>query len=999
MTKQFFYILFLCFHCINVAIGKDVITQGIVVDSATLLPISGASVTLFQDRSLYTTTDEDGLFIITPEITQNRSDVFISNPEIYQADQGIAVSGFAPNTLVKLRIFNLNGHCIAIQTGKTSVTGNITFSRLFAVPGMFIVKVNDYRPQIINISSSRSLLSVPLLRSLKKSQNENMMLFIKKNGYREKLVPIPDSIGSVDTISLTSIVQPKSSLLQNVKLQSNGMLIAANNSVSLVMQPDGNLVLYRTTDKNILWDTKTSGHAGAFVILQKDGNLVIYDGNKAIWSSGLHSGTGFTLAVQNDGNLVMSNSGGAVWSTGTQAPSCNLSSTLTGPSPRARIIEDAVFETEDVIIADYDVTDFGADKTGLLDATDAMQSAIDACFSSGGGTVWVPAGEYNISSTIFVKPFVTLRGDWRNPDSGTGKYGTVIRAVMPSGEHSYSLFMIGGSAGVKGMTIFYPNQNIVNPVKYNYTFYIPGNEAPDSYMMASILNCTMLNSYKGIGITIWGGMHECSTVRNVKGTVLFRGVEAYDGADVGTWQDIKLSNTYWANAGEAYNAPPLTSLNKWTLANGEAFVIGDLEWDQFYRISCSHYRVGIRTVTGRRIAFAGEIAYADITNTEYAVINDVLDSRWGMSFFRSTLKGSAAAIQNNSGGYVKTTDCILSGGTSGTVHTTFPETNSASIPANKSKHKPARLGLLNVTSSPFLAPYTSASEFIVPTVDATGAIQAALDSAAKAGGGVVYLPAGWYRVEGNLNIGAYTELRGCSSVPQRDQAGMSRGTVLFAYAGKNTAIPDDDLAFITLRGNSAGVNGLRIFYPENNPLNGLAPFPFTFRGIGNDIYLINIGLANAYNAVHFQDSCNNHYIRKIVGCVFNKGIVVGAGRGGWIEGVLTNGAAVRRVGYQIPGWITSSSVITHVINVTRNQEELIVVSGAENEQIFNCFAYGAKVGLHVVSGKATVYNLGTDNVKNYGIQNDNGSAIIYNFMRYGGSNKGTIELHNEMIIP
>lgn len=49
----------------------------------------------------------------------------------------------------------------------------------------------------------------------------------------------------------------------------------------------------------------------------------------------------------------------------------------------------------------FDVTTFGADPTGALDATDAIQAAIDAA-SVDGGVVWVPPGTYWCAGTLQV---------------------------------------------------------------------------------------------------------------------------------------------------------------------------------------------------------------------------------------------------------------------------------------------------------------------------------------------------------------------------------------------------------------------------------------------------------------------------------------------------------------------------------------------------------------------------------------------------------------------
>jgi parallel beta-helix repeat protein len=63
---------------------------------------------------------------------------------------------------------------------------------------------------------------------------------------------------------------------------------AGQPSAELLMQADGNLVLYSVTGTP-LWSTATSGNPGARLVVQNDGNLVVYSpspGNTPLWSSG-----------------------------------------------------------------------------------------------------------------------------------------------------------------------------------------------------------------------------------------------------------------------------------------------------------------------------------------------------------------------------------------------------------------------------------------------------------------------------------------------------------------------------------------------------------------------------------------------------------------------------------------------------------------------------------------------------------------------------------------
>ncbi|MEZ4320094.1 MAG: peptidoglycan DD-metalloendopeptidase family protein [Myxococcota bacterium] len=99
---------------------------------------------------------------------------------------------------------------------------------------------------------------------------------------------------------------------------ANQSLGSCDGRFSLVMQGDGNLVLYRAGG-TALWHTQTHGNPGAWAVMQGDGNLVVYSvWGTPLWSSGTHGHAGSTLAVQNDGNVVIYAPNGApLWNTGT----------------------------------------------------------------------------------------------------------------------------------------------------------------------------------------------------------------------------------------------------------------------------------------------------------------------------------------------------------------------------------------------------------------------------------------------------------------------------------------------------------------------------------------------------------------------------------------------------------------------------------------------------------------------------------------------------------
>ncbi len=112
-------------------------------------------------------------------------------------------------------------------------------------------------------------------------------------------------ISPVRTVVIADALQPGETL-------TNGGFIQSADGVSkLVMQTDGNLVVYR--NGVAVWSTSTSG-AERVLRMQTDGNLVIYSGATAIWSSNTSGYAGAFVRIQDDGNLVVYRGTEALWS-------------------------------------------------------------------------------------------------------------------------------------------------------------------------------------------------------------------------------------------------------------------------------------------------------------------------------------------------------------------------------------------------------------------------------------------------------------------------------------------------------------------------------------------------------------------------------------------------------------------------------------------------------------------------------------------------------------
>jgi hypothetical protein len=114
----------------------------------------------------------------------------------------------------------------------------------------------------------------------------------------------------------TIMAGPNSDHLNENESLTKGQSLRSNNGqYQLILQDDGNFVLYGRG--RALWASNTNGRAVKNVIMQSDGNLVIYGYPNAIWAANTDGNPGSRLVVQDDGNVVIYIARKAIWATGT----------------------------------------------------------------------------------------------------------------------------------------------------------------------------------------------------------------------------------------------------------------------------------------------------------------------------------------------------------------------------------------------------------------------------------------------------------------------------------------------------------------------------------------------------------------------------------------------------------------------------------------------------------------------------------------------------------
>lgn len=161
--------------------------------------------------------------------------------------------------------------------------------------------------------------------------------------------------------------------------------------------------------------------------------------------------------------------------------------------------------------------------------------------------------------------------------------------------------------------------------------------------------------------------------------------------------------------------------------------------------------------------------------------------------------------------------------------------------------------------------------------DNTTATQKALNLLGRAGGGTLQLGRGSFLFRGHLTIPQSVCLAGIwQSIPSH--AGnmdpnapkpTDGGTVLLVTENRGQ---EDAAPFISMTNNST-LKGLEIYYPDQNPDQIPAPYPYTIAMHGNNAAVLTVELLNPYNGIN-ATGAGRHLIRDVQGQPLRRGIYV-----------------------------------------------------------------------------------------------------------------------------
>lgn len=661
------------------------------------------------------------------------------------------------------------------------------------------------------------------------------------------------------------------------------------------------------------------------------------------------------------------------------------------------------YATDGAVVVDGIATDFGADPTGSIDSTSAIQSALNYVSGLGGGTVFLPCGKYLVSSTINIPDYVSLVGDWNKPDENNSDenfdYGTVILA-QPSllgvlSPQNKPLFALGHGAGMVGLTFYYVGQNAGSVQNYGYTVYA---NAPAT---TTLRNLTFLNSAYGIGVSLNSLMNELVNLENIYGTFLYNAIHHNGTSDVGFYDNIHISPKYWQNAAKGYQCNNPSALNSFINNNLTAMILGDLDDQLISNVTIDGGKIGIKFTNGIRenAGFWGLVYKANISCGQ-GVYADCLNSVSGVVFTDSNV----GLVENNAPvGCIKMSNSTYQGGGTGRIvkEGGTPNTSDVETPLTLQFSSSERLFVANDLTTGGV-------------VDNTANLQSLLNSVGEEGG-IVVIPNGIYRINASVTIPKNVEIRSTQSVFSRTNASQSgkNGVVFITYVSGATFVLKEN----------AGVVGVRIWHAKNDYLSaqdklskGTAPNDSSIKGDGAGTYAYGNESVGAYVGYDFS-GCDNHILKSNYGLSYLNFIKAG-GKNGVITQCLSNPNFMARsnlytyfdyassnVGY----WEkirnsgeTNDDFALLRDGIGRTYTKMVRLENAENQVAMNVFAYGQAGLFDMVNSSATLINTSLDYIpsNNFVYELTGGTCKIISSLRvYGTSiqvNSGTLTAYGRI---
>jgi len=220
---------------------------------------------------------------------------------------------------------------------------------------------------------------------------------------------------------------------------------------------------------------------------------------------------------------------------------------------------------------------FFAHADGLTDDTGPIQSALDTAGAHGGGTVYLPAGTYLVSTHLLVPSGVELRGSYSARHTAESVDGTTLLAVEGQGTANpntdTAFISLAAHAGIHGISIRYPNQGYGSGGYPVTTFpYTVRSLGAQTWM----LDVNVLNGYQIADFATYRS--DGFVINNLWATAFSTGVNAGGGSQHGWLQRVVISygDLYQSRYGNSPHSYGLDAIVNYTSDHVVAYELGDV---------------------------------------------------------------------------------------------------------------------------------------------------------------------------------------------------------------------------------------------------------------------------------------------------------------------------------------------------------------------------------------------------------------------------------------
>ena len=658
-----------------------------------------------------------------------------------------------------------------------------------------------------------------------------------------------------------------------------------------------------------------------------------------------------------------------------------------------------------LVVALYNVVeDYKACNDGSKSAAGAIQQALNAAKKAGGGVVYIPEGVYLLDKSLDIPSGVTLRGEWVSPEKAKpGSCGTVILATGNRGrETGQALFRLNVGAGVRNMTVLYPDQKAGDIAKYPPTIQeVPGG---DSY---SAVNMTIAGAWNGYnGASGWSELH---FLKNVYITAFNRAVMLDNVTDIGRMENVHMNPSYFVdNAYKKLSDADKATIREYMFQKSTGMYFIRSDWEYVYNVSVEGLSCGmislqnsegrslnaqLMKVTFKNCKVAINMEY---TNAIGIAFTDILiegDSRceagvrtgekftYNAQFENLRISGPIKEqISYNGSGRIMITNGVFAGWDSANSYAINMHRGGLSLQQctfkEKAKHITAtsRCGGISVLGCTF----PGAKDINCPArekftlIDDTKLNLPVTNGLEHTYRQSIPQPSSKY-LYNVVDFGAVKKQDCTEAFKKALEAARKTGGIVYVPAGEWTVsqplvvptgvelrgiydVPthpktagsiicttwgkNDENAepFVKLE-ESSGINGISFAYSEQS-YTKFIPYSWTVQSQGKNCWAINSVFINSYNALDFgTNPSDGHYVQYVSGSPIRRGVFVGNNASnGWVENVQFNPHYWKRSALSSKP-ATGETEFNYTLNTSL---DAFIVGDCASEHMLGNFVYASK---------------------------------------------------------